>query len=602
MIGNLVGSYKIIGKIGDGGMGAVFRGIDIMLEREVAIKMLRPELSQQPNIVERFRSEAVTLAKLSHPNIATLYSFVRQGDDFFMVMEYVRGETLDSLIRRSGMIGCDRAINLVCQALEGIEHAHKMGIIHRDIKPANIMLTESGTLKVMDFGIARVLGSARMTRQGNIVGTIEYMSPEQVRGQETDSRSDIYSLGILLYEMLTGSVPFRSDSEYDLMKMQIEDVPQKPSAFSGEIPQAVEQVIMRSLAKHPEARFQTASALREALLMGRESSAPSSSASRSSRGAEPVSVIVPKETRLADEPAVPTGAIHKLANPQGIPKIKSPGKLYAGIIAVLVVAIAGMTVVLLRRSEHTDAPSSAVTRPDQATSPASRTTLPPAQTAADIDPTKPPGDLISRETKEQNKKYAISVRFPQIIGSSQASVEAFDEAVNRLIREKISHFKKDIEEPEGEMPRSSLNIRYEVGAVNGALISVVFSVQEYGSGAAHSNDYTLVMNYDLKSGKPILLAELFKPGSDYMNAISRYCIARLKKRLGALSDDDWINRGASPSLQNYGNWSITKKGLMITFDPYQVAAYAAGAQKLLVPYESLKDVINPSSSLASFLK
>src|SRR5262245_32876691 len=265
MIGGMVGTYKIAEMIGEGGMGAVYRGIDVMLEREVAIKMLRPELARQPNLVERFRSEAVTLAKLNHPNIATLFSFLRQGDDFFMVMEFVRGQTLENLIRRAGAMPCDRAIALFCQALEGIDHAHRMGIVHRDIKPANMMLTESGTLKVMDFGIARVLGTSRMTKQGNIVGTIEYMSPEQVRGQETDARSDIYSLGILLYEMLTGRVPFYSDSEFDLMRMQIENAPQPPRVLSANIPQTVEQAVMRALAKRIEARFQSAADFRNAL-------------------------------------------------------------------------------------------------------------------------------------------------------------------------------------------------------------------------------------------------------------------------------------------------------------------------------------------------
>src|SRR5215469_16896879 len=208
MIGNVIGTYKIAEKIGEGGMGSVYKGVDLMLEREVAIKVLRPELARQPDIVERFRAEAVTLAKLNHPNIATLFSFLRQGDDFFMVMEFVRGETLDSVLRRSGGMSVERAVPMFCQALEGIDHAHRLGIIHRDVKPANMMLTETGSIKVMDFGIARVLGTARMTRQGNIIGTIEYMSPEQVRGQETDARSDIYSLGVLLYEMLTGQIPF----------------------------------------------------------------------------------------------------------------------------------------------------------------------------------------------------------------------------------------------------------------------------------------------------------------------------------------------------------------------------------------------------------
>ncbi|HEU4390215.1 MAG TPA: serine/threonine-protein kinase, partial [Blastocatellia bacterium] len=257
MTANVVGNYKIVEPIGQGGMGAVYRGVDMMLEREVAIKVLRPELAGQPQIVERFRTEAVTLAKLNHPNIATLYAFFRQGDDFFMVMEFVRGETLDHAIRRAGAMRVDTAVPLFCHALDGIGYAHKLGIVHRDIKPANMMLTPDGSIKVMDFGIARVLGSARMTKQGNIIGTIEYMSPEQVRGQETDARSDIYSLGILLYEMVSGRVPFMSDSEFDLMKAQIDDPPPPPREFAPHIPEPVEQAIMRSLAKVPDARFQT---------------------------------------------------------------------------------------------------------------------------------------------------------------------------------------------------------------------------------------------------------------------------------------------------------------------------------------------------------
>src|SRR5262249_1911167 len=192
--------------------------------------------------------------------------FLREVDDYFMVMEFVRGETLDSVLRRTGGMPVDRAVSFFCQALEGIDHAHKMGIVHRDIKPANIMLTDTGSIKVMDFGIARVLGTARMTRQGNIIGTIEYMSPEQVRGQETDARSDIYSLGMLLYEMLTGRVPFTDNSEYELMRSQIEEAPTPPRDFAPHIPLPVEEAIMRSLAKKPEARFQSAGEFRKALL------------------------------------------------------------------------------------------------------------------------------------------------------------------------------------------------------------------------------------------------------------------------------------------------------------------------------------------------
>jgi serine/threonine protein kinase len=265
MIGKVVGSYKITEKIGEGGMGSVFKGTDTMLEREVAIKMLRPDFTRDAEIAERFRAEAVTLAKLNHPNIATLHNFFRHDEDYFMVMEFVRGETLENLIKKHGALPPDRAIFLFGLALEGIGHAHTMGIIHRDIKPANMMFTEKGSLKVMDFGIARVLGSTRMTRQGTIIGTIDYMAPEQIKGEDSDSRTDIYSLGILLYEMVTGRVPFESDSEYGLMMAQINEAPPPPRTIVPDLPLSLEQAIMRALAKNPKARFQTVGEFRMAL-------------------------------------------------------------------------------------------------------------------------------------------------------------------------------------------------------------------------------------------------------------------------------------------------------------------------------------------------
>ncbi|MBV9241325.1 MAG: serine/threonine protein kinase [Acidobacteria bacterium] len=266
MIGQIIGNYKIEEKIGEGGMGAVYRGVDTMLDREVAIKALRPELASQDSIVERFRTEAVTLAKLNHPNIATLFSLFRQGEELYMVLEFVRGETLDSILKRRGALAAEEAIPVFCQVLDGIDHAHELGIVHRDIKPANMMLTEKGTLKVLDFGIARLLGSARMTRAGNIIGTLEYMAPEQVRGQETDGRSDIYALGMMLYEVLTGRLPFDSQNEFELMKMQTEQMPVAPRELNPNIPEAVEEAIMRAIRKDPAERFQTAGDFREMLM------------------------------------------------------------------------------------------------------------------------------------------------------------------------------------------------------------------------------------------------------------------------------------------------------------------------------------------------
>jgi serine/threonine-protein kinase len=318
MIGSTVGNYRIVEKIGEGGMGAVFRGVDLMLEREVAVKVLKPEFSSQPQLVERFRAEAVTLAKLNHPNVATLHNFFRQGNDFFMVMEFVRGETLESVIKQTGALSCARAVDLFNQAMEGIGRAHKLGIIHRDIKPANMMLTEDGSIKVMDFGIARMLGTSRVTKQGNIVGTIAYMSPEAIQGAESDGRSDIYSLGILLYEMVTGRGPFDCDTEFSLMMAQIQDPPPPPTTFVPTLPLHVERAIMKALAKNPEARFQSVGEFSSALGRGPVSaetepqSAPSRSAPTGARERPGTALPVVeqlKQTRLAAVESGPSSGV-----------------------------------------------------------------------------------------------------------------------------------------------------------------------------------------------------------------------------------------------------------------------------------------------------
>jgi serine/threonine protein kinase len=258
MIGQVVGNYKILQALGEGGVGMVYKGVDTMLDREVAIKVLRPELASQTSVVERFRSEAVTLAKLSHPNIATLYSLFRHGEHLFMVLEYIQGETLDHLLYRRGLIPTDEAIPYFCQALEGINYAHERGIVHRDIKPGNMMLAHDGILKVLDFGIARLLGTNRMTRVGNVIGTLEYMSPEQVKGLDTDARSDVYGLGIMLYEILTGKLPFESENDFELMKMQTEQMPVLPRQLNPEIPVEIEDAIIKAVAKNPDDRFNSA--------------------------------------------------------------------------------------------------------------------------------------------------------------------------------------------------------------------------------------------------------------------------------------------------------------------------------------------------------
>ncbi len=262
-----IGQYQIGDLLGEGGIGRVHAAYDVTLGREVAVKSLRPEFLRDAGFVERFRTEASNLAKLSHPNITTVYSLIEQGRSLFMVMERVHGQTLEELLRqRRGGLGVAESLAFIVQAANGLAYAHSMGLIHRDIKPANIMIIpSSGQVKIMDFGIARMRGSQRQTRDGSIIGTLAYMAPEQLRDESTDERSDLYSLGIVLYEMLTGVPPFVADTEYGLMQAQINA---KPQCLRNLIPHAdarLEAVLNRALAKRPAQRFASMSEFRDAI-------------------------------------------------------------------------------------------------------------------------------------------------------------------------------------------------------------------------------------------------------------------------------------------------------------------------------------------------
>jgi eukaryotic-like serine/threonine-protein kinase len=261
-----IGHYRIVEQLGSGAMGTVHVAVDTFIDRPVAIKSLRPELSRDPDFVSRFRAEAKSLARLNHPNIATLYSPLLDGDDLYMVMELVRGKPLDDVMQeRAAPLGVKECLAVIAQAADGLSYAHEIGVIHRDVKPSNLMIANDGRVKIMDFGIARVRGSQRLTKTGTAVGTPLYMSPEQCRGGEGDERSDIYSLAIVLYEMLTGAPPFAADTEYDLVQAQINAPPPPLVAKVPGVTPQLEAAIMKALEKKPENRFESMRAFSDAV-------------------------------------------------------------------------------------------------------------------------------------------------------------------------------------------------------------------------------------------------------------------------------------------------------------------------------------------------
>jgi serine/threonine-protein kinase len=311
-VGQNVGDYEVLSILGVGGMGKVYKVRNVISDRVEAMKVLLPDLNSHQSLADRFLREIRLLASLNHPNIAALRTALTYENQLVMIMEFVEGETLANRIARAP-ISTAEAVNYSEQILSALSYAHKHNIIHRDIKPANMMLTPQGVVKLMDFGIARSGTDGSLTSTGTTLGSLNYMPPEQVRGESADARSDLYSFRISLYELLTGKLPFQGDSQYSLMTAQLNQQPASPISLRADVPPALNEIILMAMAKEPGDRFQSADAFCNALKSVPVSALPSQGTTFA-QTARPSVPMSPDDT-LMGTLAPGAGAMGRMASP-----------------------------------------------------------------------------------------------------------------------------------------------------------------------------------------------------------------------------------------------------------------------------------------------
>lgn len=263
-VGQMAGDYEVLERIGQGGMGAVYRVRHAISDRVEAMKVLLPDLHADDGLEERFLREIKVQASLNHPNIASLHTAFRFGNQLLMVMEFIEGESLRAVMTTRGSTIAE-SVAYVREVLKALSYAHGRGVVHRDIKPGNIMISAGGRVKLLDFGLASPVKGNQLTRSGAVMGSMQYMSPEQVKSLPADSRSDIYSLGVTLYQLVTGAMPIPGDTDYALMHGHVNHVPVVPSLVNPNVPGSVSNAIVRALEKEPGRRFQTAAEFSAAL-------------------------------------------------------------------------------------------------------------------------------------------------------------------------------------------------------------------------------------------------------------------------------------------------------------------------------------------------
>ncbi len=345
--------YQIERQIGSGGMATVWLADDRLLGRKVAVKILSDRYASNPDFVERFRREASAAAKLSHSNIVAVFDRGEYEGNYYIVMEYLPGPDLKQIIRQQGPLAPRHAVDAALQVLAALGAAHKRDVIHRDVKPQNVMVSEDGHLKVTDFGIARAGDEADMTEAGSVIGTAQYLSPEQARGDDVTTASDCYAVGIVLYEMLTGRVPFDGDTPVSVAMRQVNEPPVAPRLLVPSVPDALNDIVMRSLEKRPGERYRTAQEFMEALLAIRDQLPEPDQRTAILAPIDPPTRVIPAVHPPQQPETAPTRRVERPLNPTPPPSATPPRKKgrrrLIVLIAILALALAGGGAALLLR-------------------------------------------------------------------------------------------------------------------------------------------------------------------------------------------------------------------------------------------------------------
>ncbi len=379
-----IGDYEVIRELGHGGMGRVYEVRNVLSDRIEAMKVLLPDLAARTEFVDRFMREIKLLASLDHPNIAALRTAFTAGDQFVMIMEFVEGKTLADCLEQ-GSISTPDALNYIDQGLAALSYAHSKGVIHRDIKPANMMLTPQGVVKLMDFGIARSGSQFGLTATGETLGSLDYMSPEQVKSQPTDERSDLYSVGVSLYQMVTRQRMFSATSSFSIMEAHIKEIPRAPIELLPSLPKPVSDLIMIAVAKDPAQRFQSANAFRNAVAQVRAAMEESSNQPTAAVAA----IVMPAPPLAASHPAAATSTSAPAAGSTHIPTapvVAPPVAARASRMPWLIVAILLLAILAGAGAyfghQHREAAQDFGAAPGQSAPPSSNVSNPTVQSAA----------------------------------------------------------------------------------------------------------------------------------------------------------------------------------------------------------------------------